>query len=419
MGAPAPDRIGSGGVLAARVRGRLRSVPSPVDLGRESRQSCPRTRARPKVSRDSTAGGYGPSAVLPRHVRACVHYEGERTERWGLWLWPKHSPTRQVRVPYACKSWRCNGPCSRYEASVTFSRLRTAIMNEELDADGWCFIVLTVDRHGYYSGKPWWKAEDAYRQLSPMSRKLIKRFRRMYNHPIDKWAQVVEAHRSGFPHLNVLMYCPPLAADLRREQERRMQDEALNDAVHEARALWKERRSVPPALREQARQAITMGGELLRHTEESGWGRQSSAESVRDREALAGYIVKLIGEVAKLSQRPLNAPERFRRLRTSVGLLAKRRKNKAMTGVLVRRALQPSGEWQIVGMNATKRPEDAAAVDAALCNEVALIEEEENLLSQRGALPPMPPVRHATHGKLESWDAPRGPPDSEVFENTG
>ena len=351
--------------------------------------------------------------ILPRHVRACVEYRGQKTDNWALWLWPVEKPGTQTRVPYKCNSWRCEGECARHEAAVTFSRLRTAIMDRSLPADGWCFLVLTIDRDGYYSGKPWFDSDDAYQRLSTMSRKFLKRLRREYEHPINKWAAIVEQHRTGWPHYNLLVHCPPLAAELRAEQARKLADPELQHAVTESRRLWKEKRAVPNHLRQKAREAILIDGELMRHAVETDWGRQSSAETVRDREALAGYIIKLLGEVSKLTQRPLNAPERFRRLRTSVGLLEKRRKNPAMTGVLVRRGLQPSGEWQIVGMNASKDPYHKAAIEEAVCNEVAVIEEEEDLLStHRGKLPPMPPVRRAVRGKLKPWTPPppRRPP---------
>jgi len=254
-------------------------------------------------------------------------------------------------VPYFCGSWRCP-KCCRHEAAVTFARLKQAFGEVEY-AGGFVFVVLTLDREGYYSGKPWRDAESAYRALGSMSERLLKRLRRRWGFG-SEWVAVVEAHRSGWPHMNLLICCPALATYL--ETERRA---AL------ARGL-------------NQRQARLLRGSILGHATACGWGPQSTAERVRDRDAMAGYVTKLAahaeataGEVAKITQAPLTAPIRFRRLRSGVGFLPPRRINPEWTGTLVRRQREWDGTVTVL-------PLHRVAADV-LPHVVAVCSAEENL----------------------------------------
>lgn len=326
-----------------------------------------------------------PQPVLPRHVRACQH-SPERTERWFVWTWHRDRPMSQVRVPYSCNSWRCEGECARHEASVTFARIREAVKRDEYVADGWCWMVLTLDRDGYYSGRPWVSSTEAYRELSRMSRNFLARVRRAYGgQPGSAWVAVVEAHRTGWPHVNVMFYSPELARELREEKEAYV------------------------ATGSTERDATLLHGELRIAAENTGWGRQSIAEAVKDREALASYLVKLVGEVAKVSQSPVNAPIKFRRLRSGRHFLPPRHRNPHITGALVRRRRSDEGDWQILAVNASKNPTDNAAIQQAIAAEYSLIEEEETLLAVHRVLPPMPPLRHASKGQVERLGPPRPP----------
>ncbi len=114
----------------------------------------------------------GHAAVLPRHVKACQH-SPIKLERWAVWTWKKDGGPNQTRVPYSCSSWRCD-VCRRHEAAVTFARFKQAVQSvEEGSPSGWCFLVLTLDRDGYFSGKPWTDVNDAYRSVGKMSRKAL------------------------------------------------------------------------------------------------------------------------------------------------------------------------------------------------------------------------------------------------------
>jgi hypothetical protein len=332
--------------------------------------------------------------------------------------------------------------CRRFEAAVTFARLKQALgeQAEQLDGDGnitrpgraaldptgWCMLVLTLDRDGYYTGKQWPNVNVAYQALSKMTRAALQRIGRIwgpeertevrkngsvkhYRTIGNRWISVVEAHRSGWPHMNLMFWCPELAAALSAEREARLEDSALANAVALAHDAWKKKEPIPPAVRELARGATLIGGRLAEVLTASGWGLQSTAERARDIEAVLAYGVKLVGmhdasvgELAKITQAPMNAPIRFRRLRTGKGFLPERFSNPAVTGCLVRRRRSAEGDWEIQAINAPKDEALIEPIHAARAAELALIEEEESILSRTGGqLPPMPPMRVAEGGKLE------------------
>ena len=286
----------------------------------------------------------------------------------------------------------------------------------------------TLDREGYYSGQPWSDVTAAYKALGKMTRATLQRIGREWGPETalersgrskqlrtvrklgNRWVSVVEAHRSGWPHVNLLVWCPELAAKLAAERAERLEDPELADAVALARDAWKNGEPLPRAVRELARQATVLGRELGELAADCGWGLQSTAEAARSSEAIAGYVVKLagqhdasVGELAKITQAPLNAPERFRRLRSGKGFLPARYSDETITGCMVRRRRAYEGDWQIGAINAPKDPLQAPRVLAARDAEMQLIDEEERVLSRnKGKLPGMPPVRIAIRGKLES-----------------
>jgi hypothetical protein len=297
--------------------------------------------------------------------------------------------------------------------------------------------VLTLDRNGFYSGQrwtedgaleavsPWADVTAAYRALGKMTTatlraigarwgdatKLVGKKRRREVRVLgNKWVAVVEAHRSGWPHVNLLVWCPELAELLRHDREDRLEDPVISDAVSRARDAWSRREPIPSAVRESARKAVVLGGELLGVATDCGWGRQSTAEQARDSAAIAGYIVKLagqhdssVGELAKITQAPLNAPERFRRIRSGKGFLPPRHFDPDVTGCLVRRREQ--GErWRgsIHAMNPPKDETQVAAVLRAARAEIDLMQEEQRIAARnKGQLPAMPPVRLVVRGVLE------------------
>lgn len=391
--------------------------------------------ARPtaKINRSHQAPE-GPRKVIPRHVAACQHSPDTR-ERWWIYTWKREAPEVQQRVPYCCESWRCE-ECRRHEAAVLFARMKQA--TGKLDPRGWCLLVLTLDRDGHYGGKPWRDPDQAYGAMGELSRKALAAIGRIWGDETrlehcggrsktvrtvrtlgNKWCAVVEAHRSGWPHLNVVLWCPELAEHLRNEEAARLDDPDIANAVALARDAWRNKEPVPHDVRELARKATVIGGQLGALIEAAGWGKQSTAEAARDIDSVTGYIVKLaglhegsIGELAKFCQAPLNAKERFRRFRCGRGFLPPRIKDPAVTGCLVRRRRVGhrakelwrgcSSEWEVYAVNAPTSPEQAVPIDRATQAELTLIDEEECQRSRNaGKLPAMPPIRVVLGGKLQ------------------
>lgn len=314
-----------------------------------------KVRAKPQES--------SPGHRLPKHVSHCF---GRGGRGWWVYTWKKATPDVKRRAPYNCSSWRCTA-CRRHEASVTFARIKQAC--EPFESSGWVYLVLTIDRNGTYSRKPWRDADEAYRALSRMSRIFLKRLRRWQSkrgHRVtrNEWIGVVEAHRSGWPHMNLMVFAPELAAELESERK------ALE-------------------LVTSHREAVLLRGELLTMAtaSEDGltmFGAQSTAERCRgDRDTLAGYFVKLAGladqsagEIAKLTQLPLNAPERFRRLRSGKGFLPPRHRDESVTGTLIRRGRGNDGTPHAMPLHNVKRPELVPHVAAVAVHEERLLVDE-------------------------------------------
>jgi hypothetical protein len=145
---------------------------------------------------------------------------------------------------------------------VTFARIKEACNTPGYDPSGWVFFVLTLDRAGYYSGKPWADVDVAFRELGKLTEKLRRRLERLsddegWSFHRSAWVAVVEAHRSGWPHINLLMYSPDLAATLRREGANLV-----------------------------GRDAVLVRGGIRAIVEGSGFGRESTADAARSLDAL-------------------------------------------------------------------------------------------------------------------------------------
>jgi hypothetical protein len=368
-----------GPLVSTRISGREQR-PRPLRPAKRAGFERAGQRAK-KVWSSQKSCTYRP--VLPAHVRAC-QWSQFGHQRWFVWVWKRGAPLVQTRVPYSCGSWRCP-VCARHEAAVTFARIQEATSRAQYTADGWLFLVLTLDRDGYFSGRPWLNVTDAYRSLARMCRLLLKRLRRGWGEKCDAWIAVCEAHRSGWPHVNLMLHAPGLARQIATEQ-----------------AELASKGATP-------RQATLLRGELLDHATTVGWGVQSTCEPARDKNAVAGYVVKLaknhdasVGEVAKITQAPLNAPERFRRLRSARGFLPPRRRNPEVTGALVRRQRSVEGDWEVLRVNPPRDPDQTEPTARAVSQELELIAEEERWLSTARVLPAMPPVRVSVGGRVET-----------------
>jgi len=293
----------------------------------------------------------------PKRVRLC-HDNGGRA--WWLWTWRRGETTGpMMRAPYRCRSWRCPH-CQGHEAHVLWSRVAEALrpaQRRDLVA-----LTLTIDRNGYYQSQKYRSPDAAYRALSRNWRMLLKRLSRLAIRegfePIgSRWVATVEAHRNGMPHIHAVIWAPGLARLVEREEKER-KARGMN-----GRAL----QLVPDA--------------WVEHLEACNWGRQSTAEIVRGKDALAGYLVKLArsgekaaGEVAKLTQLPVNAPLRFRRLRSGRRFLPPRKKSLDYTGALIRRR-ERNGEPACEPVHLVSPEHRARAVEACAWEDALYLAE--------------------------------------------
>lgn len=197
-----------------------------------------------------------------------------------------------------------------------FARIKEAF--KDVPASECVFLTLTLDRAKLDVRD----AREAFRLLSSMSQSMKRRLdnwqeKQGWETVGNRYVAVVEAHRSGWPHMHWVMHAPDLAVAL-AEQHRSARVLGMNE--REGKLLW---------------------GDLLDLVERSGWGYQSTAEAVRSSDAMAGYMSKLAGELddtkgelAKMTQLPHESPPNTRRLRSGRGFLPKRRKS-SKTGALV------------------------------------------------------------------------------------
>ena len=312
------------------------------------------------------------TGYVPSHVRSC-HRSAWEGSPMAIYVWPEASPESQVRIPHACNSWRCSSPeCQRAAHRKDFSRINTAIRDVG-DDDGWVFMVLTIDRNGRFAGeKPFRNEQEAFKALSTMERKGLKRLARRlekagFEAPEHRHVSTVESHRNGWPHLNLVFYAPELAAQLRAELE------ALGGVVDDPKQL---EHATKGTARRMLRDAFcgTQAGEKTRRGEWLAplFGIKSVADVVRGREQIAGYIAKVAGsgqtagEVAKLCQAPVHARFKLRRIRAGKGFLPKEEKNDAWTGTMVRRRRSDEGDW-----------EPAPVVDPTTCRMVRWEDSDE------------------------------------------
>jgi len=365
------------------------ATPSPAQRpasGRKGRRSC---RHKDKSPRDAATSAHGPKSAIhsegygswsgrpvPKHVAECWHgrdhwTRSTRDQSWWIWSWHRERPEVKTRRPYCCGSWRCDGECAGHAAHVLFARLDAA--TRALPAEGWIFAVLTLDQLGSLGGRPWPDEATAYRALSRASERWLKRVRRLcerrgWRPPGSEWVIVVEAHRSGYPHCNLLVWAPELAEELERDAELRRVAGFVGDRLATFGLPGFALADVPG-----------IRGELGRHAVACDWGPIGWVERARSPEALAGYLVKLsrrpdetVGELAKLCQLPTNAPFRFRRLRSGKGFLPPISRSETTTGALVKRVIGPDGlRWAT-----TPRPRAGAAPERELV--LAQVEDLED-----------------------------------------
>lgn len=303
-------------------------------------------------------------AVIPRHVERCWN-NGCRSDY--LYTFDKRAPAKKTRVRFRCGSWRCHGnggECARFSRHQLYARVLEAIKRDKLKPRGFVFMVLTVDQKG------WESAEDAFKDISRMHREFFAKLRtwmkRQGMRPIGReWMATVEVHRNGFPHLNILVWSPELAAYIEREQAREAERLAEQNKEYD----------IPKTL---------FPPEILALARRAHWNVRCTAERARNYRQVVNYAAgvagdagRVISEIAKLTQLPMNAPQRFRRVRTGKSWLPPKRRDPNRTGGIFRRWVDERGERRVSPIVSTKKPELVAHVGACAEVELALWEREQ------------------------------------------
>jgi hypothetical protein len=194
-------------------------------------------------------------------------------------LHKRGEPGPPVLCAFRCGSWRHEGTCRQWKGAQDFVRARDAMLSR---GPHWVYLVLTLDRRAFASPFA------AYVALCRQFQKLNQRLSYLYG-PVE-YILTVEAHQSGFPHLNVVIH-----------------NESIWELCEGDR--WRSWRQV-----------------LIKIAVAVGFGRVLHVSPLWDGEAarMAGYFVKLSSELTGAgvkNQVPVNAPPHFRRLRASRGLL--------------------------------------------------------------------------------------------------
>ncbi len=148
----------------------------------------------------------------------------------------------------------------------------------------------------------------------------VRKCQRLCDGLRGRYVAVVEQHRNGWPHLNVLFHWPWLANKTRCAPQRIV------------------------ARRNGGEGRVLGSCKLLEQVVASGFGYQSHASIAIHRDKLASYLVaaaagieKTAAEVAKLAQIPVESPQGFRRLRAGRGFLEARFTQEGLTGCIVTR----------------------------------------------------------------------------------
>lgn len=218
-----------------------------------------------------------------RYVDAC------KACAWHIRLWRLSEPAKQWRVVYRCRSWRCEGECRLWKGAQDFCRIRDGI----LKYTHWYHVGLTYDpkRHPQH----WKLFRDALHHWAKLRKRITREFGSF------RYVQTWEVHRSGVPHVHILL----------NNDEWHARCRIARDIV---RREW-----------------------LEPHAVECGFGERTWVEGLYSKEGMAGYLVKLARELTgsgKAYQIPVDAPPHFRRLRASQGLLPPPYKNPDISGAL-------------------------------------------------------------------------------------
>lgn len=381
---PADDRSNVGHTPTQAASGQ------PASSTRTCRNRNKSTRAsnvRPRGTgrRAKTVGGpWAPVVTVPEseqlaYIRCCAHNEARKQSYW-LWTWEAADPSRRLRTPYRCGSWRCPYGCRPFAGHLLFERIRESF--DPLPPGDLVMLTLTLPSLDHARGlKSDAALAEVYRDVLERKEKFWRRLRRLHELRGWEWigssyVAVLEQHASGIPHVNLLVHSPGWAQHLRRGAPAEWQKDPKNYHKTHGNRHW------------------LFDSDLQIHAAETGWGWRCTAEPVRANavDQLAGYIVKLAGrtdamhgEIAKACQLPLRAPRHFRRLRAGRGFLVPRRRKEGWTGTIVRRKWTEHGDEMVLPLVLSKNEEYMQRVRECCAKEFELVLLDEERRSNEVA----------------------------------
>lgn len=272
-----------------------------------------RKRSAALVARGLKNPAVAPPETAPAYVHAC------HAGAWHLHL--RYTDGRTgARIPYKCNSRHHEGPCRDTWRRRLYARLRDGRL-AEASPEEVLFTTLTLPasdhrevREAKASGDQGWLEAAVKEQNRTLGRKL-RAFTRALSARAERageerlayfWFR--EAHRSGVPHVHMLIVSPWLG---RRVRERDAELDGL-EVSEDDRGL------APVELRELAMA--------------SGFGERLDMQVAENQDALLGYATKVIGEVSKGSQTPEILPQHCRSYGQSRGFLAKPKQDERCVG---------------------------------------------------------------------------------------
>ena len=226
------------------------------------------------LTREQRAAANPPRLPHPRdpgYVHACHHGE------WLMHFRYKSGAKVGASAPYTCGSRRHEGPCRDRWRRVLFARLSGPACGFYSAHAGGAGMLWTLTLPG------WEHRDPTENSLLAANEALGDRLRRLFNRlnkqakregrPALQYFWIREAHRSGVPHVHLLVVDKHSAAEL-----------ATRDQLHHAR----------PEVAANGRAKLATGA-LLAAALGAGFGERFEAEIVKSRDAVVGYMTKVVG----------------------------------------------------------------------------------------------------------------------------
>lgn len=305
-GGPVGARVDAAPCRATRVRTSPRGTGGTL-VSTNNKCHAVRKRSAELLAREKANPPVAPPETAPAYVHAC------HAGAWHLHLRYKDGRPG-ARIPYKCNSRHHEGPCRDTWRRRLFARLEEGKLSEANPEDV-LFATLTLPPSDHREVKAALASGDRSRL-----EEAVKEQNRALGRKLRAWTRALsaraerageerlayfwfrEAHRSGVPHLHMLMVSPWLA---RRVRERDAELAELGDVE-----LAEDDRGLAPV-------------ELRELAVASGFGERLDIQVAEDQKALTGYATKVIGEVSKGSQTPEILPQHCRSYGQSRGFLAK------------------------------------------------------------------------------------------------